>query len=187
MRNQTILKFWSIPVFTVYFYAANILMQYGYISYFGIPSSFIESSVKENILYFFNLFQIIIIFIGQLKWWVALLLILPVLIIIDLCKRNSSWRNFFNILLVILFISSLWFSYKFGGKIAEVNTNYMTIDSSCIGSNTDYHYIIPDIYQGDMILVPVNKENTIVGGYIVKDSSSLDCLINNINIGAIKK
>lgn len=187
MKNQKILKFWSIPVFTVYFYAANILMQYGYISYFGIPLSFIESSIKENILYFFNLFQIIIISIGQLKWWVALLMMLPVLIIIDLCKRNSSWRSFFNILLVILFISSLWFSYKLGGKIAEVNTNYMTIDSACINFDNNYRYIIPDIYQGDMILVPVSPENKLIGGYVVKDSSSLNCLINNTNIGIIKK
>jgi len=187
MKNQTILKFWSIPVFTVYFYAANILMQYGYISYFGISSSFIESSIKDNILYFFDLFQIVVIFIGQLKWWVALILILPVVIIVDLCKRNSRWRKFFNILLIILFISSLYFSYKLGGKIAEVNTNYMTVDANCVNYNKEYRYIIPDIYQGNIILVPINHENKIIGGYIVKDSSSLNCLISNVNVGIIKQ
>jgi len=187
MKNQTILKFWSIPVFTVYFYAANILMQYGYISYFGIPASFIESSIKENILYFFDLFQTIIIFIGQLKWWVALILILPIVIIIDFCKNDSRWRKLFNTLLIILFVSSLWFSYKLGGKIAEVNTSYMTVDANCVNYNEDYRYIIPDIYQGDIILVPINTDNKIIGGYMIKDSSSLNCLITNINIGAIKK
>jgi len=186
MNNQKILKFWSIPIFTVYFYAANILMQYGYISYFGIPSSFIEASIKDNILYFFSLSQVIFIFIGQLKWWIALLMILPIIIIFDICNNNIFWKKFFNVLLIILFVSSLWFSYKLGKKIAEINTNYLTLDSSCVGLNDDHTYIIPNIYLSKMILTPIDLNNKMIGGFVVKESSYLNCLINYKQLGPIK-
>src|SRR5680860_762279 len=140
MRIKRVSKFWSIPVFTVYFYAANILMQYGYISYFNIPSSFIESSIKENILYFFQLFQASLSIIGSIKWWAFLLTMLPIVLIIELCNRNSSWRKFWNTVLIILFILSLWFSYIFGGKIAEYNQDFLVVESGCASLNKEYIY-----------------------------------------------
>jgi hypothetical protein len=77
-------KFWSLPVLTIYFYTATVLTQLGFVSYFGVPSNFVEASIKQNILYFFNLFQLTFVIVGLMKWWMFIAVALAVIVILFL-------------------------------------------------------------------------------------------------------
>jgi len=190
MRIEKLSIFWSIPVLTVYFYAANILTQYGYISYFNIPSSFIESSLRDNIVYFFDLFKVIstITFniVISIKWW--LLLIVPVVLIIAAFWDPYHWRKTKYLFLPILLLISLYFSYDFGNKLASYNENYNIVSPECINMDKENIYIIPDIYDTKLILIPIDKKtNKIKNGYLVKNSTDLNCIVERQHVGRVIK
>lgn len=187
MKLKKLSIFWSIPSLTIYFYAANILAQYGYISYFNIPSSFIESSLKDNIIYFFDLFRIGFAVIGLIGWWL-LLFIIPVILIVALFYNPYSWRRFIYVFSPIALLASLWLFYNFGNKLASYNESYDVITPECINMNKETVYIIPDIYDTKLILVPIDKAtNKIKNGYLVKNSTDISCVIERQHIGRVIK
>ena len=179
--------FWSIPAITVYFYSANILAQYGYISYFGISTSFLESSLKDNIIYFFQLFKVIFSLFGLINAW-YLLIIVPVILMISIFYNPYSWRKVAYFVSPILLLLFLWFSYDFAYKLASYTESYYVIAPECINSDKEAIYIIPDIYDSKLILVPVDKAtNRMKGGFFVKNSSDINCIISYQKTGKIIK
>jgi hypothetical protein len=187
MRNYKVSKFWSIPVLTAYVYTAAVLAQYGYLSYFEIPSTYVESSIQGNILYFFSLFQAAIGAIALMKWWWALLAGLILIIIFDLYNSNRFWRKVLRISFIIIFFSSIWLSYKLGHKSAELNTTFLVLENNCTTLDAKYTYIIPTTYRDKMIIMPIDSENKIFDSFMVKDGSDLDCFITKKEIGQVYK
>ena len=68
IKKKISLEIW-LPVLTIFVYSASVLTQYGYISYFGLPSYLIEASVKSNIIYSFTILRI-----AWIIWPITLLL-----------------------------------------------------------------------------------------------------------------
>lgn len=187
MSKQKVSKFWSIPVLTIYFYAATILMQYGFISFFNIPSSYLEYSIKDNIIYFFELIKMIISVVSALKWLGISFLLAPSLLIFYLCSTSSRWHNFFKWSAILISILFIIFSYNFGDFIATNSRNLLLVEKGCPSLNNDFRYIVPNIYNGRYILIPIDLENKISGDFIVKESADLNCLVGYKDIGVIKK
>src|SRR3989344_3587248 len=111
-------KLWSLPVISVYLYAATILTQYGFNSYFNIPSSFIEASIKENIVYFFQLFQVASAVAGVMRWWMWAIVIIAALIITFFYNFHSFFRGIISLAGTIILGLLLWGSYNFGSMLA---------------------------------------------------------------------
>lgn len=187
MNKKTVSLFWSFPVLTVYFYAANILTQYGYISYFDIPSSFIESSIKDNIIYFFYLIKIAFNLFGLLSPWV-LLIVIPVILMIVVFFDLWSLRRLIYKWSPIVLLIFLYYSYDLGSKTAEYMETHLVVQAECLNLDNNFIYIAPDIYDSKLILVPVDKTNNkIKGGFFVKNSSDINCEISYQKTGRITK
>lgn len=177
---------WNIPVLSVYFYAVTILTQYGYNSYFGIPSNFIEASIKENIIYFFQLLQIASEVAGIMGWWMWIVIILAVCVVLYLSNHRYQWvvSSLGAILLGVL----LWGSYNFGELIAANTTNFYVLPSKCASINGDGSYIIPSFYDGKAILVSIDRDNKRTeGGFLIRNISDLLCEMKQEEIGRITK
>lgn len=176
-------KFWNIPIIAVYLYAVVILTQHGFNSYFNIPSNFIEFSIKENIIYFFQLFQLALTIVGVMKFWMWIVVLVGAIIIAILCFFDYAYEIIFT---SILIGGTLVGSYYFGNYLA-INTGTFYILSSDCQSIGQEKYIIPTFYNDKAIFVSIDKNNKLGNGLIVKEISSLDCKIEQENIGKIIK
>ena len=171
---------WSIPGLSIYVYTITILTQVGYYSYFNLPVSFVDASIKENIVFLYTLasaFILIAKFIGY--WWFA---IVPIMILIV-----ALYEKGIVLVATILLLTSVFWFYGFGTKIAQNNTYFYTIDKSCITSTSTDKYIIPLMKDNIFVVVPINKDNKMTGEFFVKDTSNLFCNIEYKNIGNIVK
>ena len=180
-------KLWSIPAITVYLYTVTTLTQFGYNSYFNIPPNFIEFSIKWNIIYFFQLFQLASSVIGLMGWWLWIVTLAAFLGIISLFF-------FHKILRIVLISFSLMFllfvigpgSYKFGNLIAKSSSAFFIPGDQCLPINGYNSLIIPTFYETKAILIPIDlSTRKIQGGFIVKETSELHCQIDYKEIGMI--
>ena len=179
-------KLLSIPVISIYLYAVTILTQYGYNSYFNIPANFIEASLKENIIYFFGIFQLASAIVGLMRWWMWVVVILAALIILFLFSLHSAWRSFFSFCGVLLLGYFLYGSYNFGTLLAKSTSEFYVLSSNCNSLEKDL-YVIPNFYQGKAILVTIDSAKKMTGDVLVKDLSELGCSTKKQYVGQLKK
>ncbi len=172
----------------VYFYAITILTQYGYNSYFGIPYDFIDFSIKNNIIFFFDLLRIAQGVAANLNIWAWLGLGLLVLVIWILKITQILNGLITTTLIIIITVFSLFGFYNFGGKIAQIQKEFRTIPSECISEEKNILYIIPTFYQTTAIITPINSDtNRLTGGLLIKKSDELNCEIRIQKIEQIIK
>lgn len=183
MEDMRLLKIFFVT--GAYFYAVPVLLQYGYISYFNIPSSFIEASIRDNITVFFDFFR------GILRVPFSLLILLVILIIISIfilgrLRMFDGWMR--GITLTAITIISLFVFYNLGGKTAKQKNNFQIVNSSCINGVENLNYIIPFFSRELAVITPITvDENKLTGDFFVRDMSSLECEIQTQEIGPIIK
>lgn len=171
---------------SVYFYAVTILTQYGYNSYFGIPSNFIEASIKENIISFFQLFRIGFIIVGLISWWMWIVVGLSGAIILYI--SSYKYKTVVSSILFALLGALLWSSYAFGGWVGANTTSFYIVPSKCIPIEEDKTYIISSFYDGKAIIVPIDQANKrIGGGFLIRNVSDLPCELEQKEIGKVIK
>jgi hypothetical protein len=172
----------------VYFYAAPILFQYGYNSYFNIPLNFIEPSIRDNIIFFFDLSRIVGMTMGSISFWVWVLLIISTLVIWFLVSFQIIRGYILTAILIILTCASLYGFYNFGNKIGEITTEFRVLSDNCLQQQENITYIIPTFYQTTALIVPIyNNTNKLTGGFISKQISELGCEIKKVTIGKVYK
>ena len=177
---------WSIPAIAVYFYTATVLTEYGFAGYFNVPSNFIEASLKDNIIYFYQLFILTKGVAGMVKWWSWAIIIVIALIIIVLCYLSSFARGWFTVMgTVVLFLVLMGF-YNFGHFLAANTDTFLIPSASCPSIGQSTTYIIPVIDNGQAVLVPIDQNNNIIGGFLVKNLTDLSCGIEYKNVGLIR-
>lgn len=175
---------WSLPVLSVYFYAVTILTQHGYNSYFGIPSNFIEASLKENIINFFQLFQIAFGIAGLISWWMWVVVALSIAIVLYL--SNFKYKAVISSVLFAILGALSWSSYAFGGWVGANITSFYSAPSKCISMGEDKVYIIPSFYDGKAIIVPIDQTNKIIEeGFLIRNISELPCGLKQKEVGKI--
>ncbi|HBM46110.1 MAG: hypothetical protein UT05_C0007G0015 [Parcubacteria group bacterium GW2011_GWF2_38_76] len=168
----------------VYLYGVVILTQYGYNSYFNIPSSFIDYSIKENFVFFYGLFNLILIFLGTISWWTWLFVVLLVFFSYIFYFEFGKIIKFTTIFLLLY---ALYSSYNFGYLLAENSSEFNTLTDSCSLLKDGNSYIIPNFYQGKAILASINSENKLIGEVSIKDLSDINCSIQKKYTGPIKR
>jgi hypothetical protein len=176
-------KFWNIPLVSAYIYAATILTFYGYNEFFNIPSNLIEFSIRENVVYFYNL---ITAFAHAPLLWVPLALIIVVTIFTLFYKVSSRLKKLLSIFgVTALFVILLGF-HDFGKNLAAITDDFYTIPADCLPTKIDTMYIVPNMYEAKLILVPINTTTKkMEGGFIMKDATELNCVIKREKIGKI--
>lgn len=174
----------------MYFYAATVLTQFGYISYFGIPSNFIESSLKDNIVYFYNLFQVISTVFGLMKWWTLLGLISIGVMIFFLYWGHYRFKQILSFVGTFILILLLRGTYDFGNLLAANSTTFLTLPDDCQfeSAGTSTRYIIPTLFETNAVLVPYGvDDHKIHPGFLLRAASDIPCAIERKEVGSMKR
>lgn len=180
-------RFLSIPVIGIYCYIVTVLFQYGYNSYFGIPTAFIESSIKDNVLYLFFMYNIITSVVGSFDWLLWVLFVFTLLLIVG---PIFFWKHYPKVLLlvsaIIIVFVTLYIS-KFGAYVARLSETFAVPSPEC---NLKPHdsYIVPVFYQGKAIIVPYDQAtNKMKGAFIISSLSDTNCRLEYKNIGKLER
>jgi hypothetical protein len=168
--------FWSIPALAIYAYVITVLFQFGFLSYFNIPSNFVEASLRSNIFYFYLLSVSLADIFKSIGWW--WLLLGPILAFsVHFYKRYAIYAV--TIVLVVFAIVSVSWGLFFGAHASS----FLVPSENCLGDNIEY--IIPGVYNEEVILVPIDQDRKMIGGFLVKNISELACKLDYRNIGLI--
>jgi hypothetical protein len=175
--NGGMQKFWSFPAIALYFYIATILTNYGFISYYNIPSSFLQASLSANIIFFYEFLTSFLSLLGSFHWYVyvAAGFFLPIIVALYylIFQYKRGWKKVFIAILTIIWLSYLGTFYTLGRLIAASQTNYIVPSNCSIGPA--YAYVIPMIDGGQTILVPIDQNDKMTGGFLVKNTTELPC------------
>jgi len=129
-------KVWSIPAIALYFYVATILYEYGAVSYFNIPASFISASLSDNIIYFFQLLTASKYAAGQIGLLMWIVVIAAVLSILYLYHSHYFWKTILGGAgTIIFFLVLLWGPYGLGKFVASQTTTFWTPSADCVALN----------------------------------------------------
>jgi hypothetical protein len=179
-------KLLSIPIIGLYLYGITTLTQYGYNSYFNIPSSFVETSLRANIIYFFQLFQAAEFIAGLFRWWMWAIVILILLIFALLWFLDNIFSKitiFVTTLILLYFLAN---SFNFGRALAANSQTFLGFGTDCPTLAPNTIFIIPVIYDNQGVVVSINKDTKkMIGGFQVKELSGLSCELENISTGKI--
>ncbi len=181
-------KLWSIPLISLFFYLVTTITQYGFNSYFNIPPSFIEVSLRYNIVYFYRLFNTGIYLAGIMKWWIWVVIVFSILIVVFLYNFSSLLSKFLRYIFVFILLIIVIISYNFGIELAKNTSEFYIVPSSCISGNENNLYIAPIFYDKHIIFISIDKStNRIKEGLVIKDISDLNCPIEYHKIEKIIK
>ncbi len=185
MDYRNILKFIGSGV---YFYAITILTQYGYNSYFNIPTNFIESSIRDNIIFSFSLSQIIIAVADNLSILVWISLIISSLFLWFIIIFDIFHKNIITLGIIAIMITSCFGFYNLGNFMATTNTEFNVLSQECSLSKENITYIIPTFYQTTAVITPIYTDsNKLTGDFLTKNTSDLNCEIQKKYIGKVLK
>ena len=180
-------KLLSIPILTAYVYTLTVVTFYGFNSYFNIPANYIEFSIKNPILFFFDFSKLILVVLSQISGLAWLGIIIGILVILALFMFSKIAR-WIIILGAILLVAYLPFGfYNFGTFLATMSTNFYTASSNCIPGATGDRYIAPTLFDTKAIFVPIDENNHLKNGLLVREVSTLTCQLEKNEIGRISK
>lgn len=181
-------KFVTASFIAVFIYAITILTRFGYASYFNLPSDFVTSSLKENVIFFFQLSQLAVIVFTSIHWWMWIVLGIIGFVIFLVYIIFIHRTKLATLLVVGGGIALLFGFYHFGNLLAANTINFYTLPADCPSIGPDKIYIVADIYDGKAIFVPIDNETKkLKNGLVVKEVTSLGCQMEMTNIGKIGK
>lgn len=177
----------------IYFYAITILFQYGYNSYFHIPSNFIEPSIRDNVLFFFALMHGF--FQGFDRLSLGTLIGLGILVFLNFFLFFLLKRKFALIykIIIIIFISSftvvsLFLANNFGDSVAKSQKDFLVIPDGCLPIEGNVTYIIPSYYQDLALIISKDREGgKLTNSFIAKNISDLNCTLVRTAVGPLTR
>ncbi len=169
-------------------YVATIFIQFGYNSYFNIPSEFISFSIRENTLFFRIFTQGLLLFLASIRWYLWML----IGILVALSFWSPKIRKVVYLALIAFAAVFLWRTVSLGELVAKDQSAYFMLADDCTAMGTTTKYFIPNFYNEKALLVPYtknqNSQNIMGSGFIVKDLSQLPCtVVYNYQFGKIEK
>lgn len=170
---------WLIPLVGLYIYCFVVLAQYGYFSYFKLPTSiFVEASPRLNIIFMFAIVKAIFTIFHIISWWIILGLIISISIIF-IFVNTRVLQSVACVGLIML----LYFSPNLGNALAQSKTNFDYIDGGCLSIlNTapqSKKYVILAYFNDLISLNPIDENNKILPQYYVKKITDISCEIKS--------
>jgi len=177
------------PIFLgLYAYTATILVQYGFNSYFGLPSNLIEPSIRDNIILFFSLLKGFIGMLAALPILGWLTLLSPLFILIALMFFFHIHDFVVKIAIALILVYSLFVFYNLGESLAKTTKEFNVISGECITQKENIVYIVPAFYQTSALVVPVKSDSRIIAGsFFIKEPLGVECEVKKETIGQIYK
>lgn len=159
-----------------YLYAISILTQYGYVSYFKLPSNLVAATLKDNVIYFYELFRLAQSVAGFFRWWMWLILVVVTLIAVLFYIFNQVWQHTVNIVAFILIVGFLLGSYSFGQTIAAHKASFKVVDESCQNKKWS-NLVIAATNDSVTAFIPIDDFGIIKSGYLIENTTDIGCLI----------
>ena len=156
-------------------------------TYFNIPQSFVTASLSANIIFFYQLLNIggyAVSHIGWLTWGVV---ISAIGLIFALYNYNNFWKWYVGAAGAFLFFTLLFGFYRLGGVIAANTTSFWVPSSDCALTKFGGRYAIPFMSDTQAVLIPIDQNNKMMGGILVKNLVDINCRIEQRTIGRITK
>lgn len=174
-----------LTLIPVYATIASVLTQLGFSSYFNIPNNFIENSVPQNIIYFFQLGLIVF---ATVKLWMWFILGIIVVVLLFLSWSDYRYKTGISVIIWILLGIALINFQNFGIFLAKNQTTFYVLSSDCSFVEENKTYIMLGSYQDKAIIVPIDKNtNKMDGTFSLIDISTPPCKMSQENIGKIIK
>ena len=181
-------KLLSIPILTAYLYTLTVVAFYGFNSFFNIPYNYIEFSIKDPIVFFFDLSRLIANISSQITGWTWIVIVFMLLILLVLFFFSRIGRWIITTAFIVLVIYLPFGFYEFGNFLASASTSFYTTPSKCIPGATGTLYIAPTLFEGKVVFVPIDPTtHKLNNGLLVRDTSSLTCQLEKKEIGRILK
>lgn len=178
----------SIPILTAYLYVLTVVNFYGFNSYFNIPYNYIEFSIKDHIVFFFDLSRLIAGIFSQITgWaWFGIIVTLLVLLAFFFFSRIGRWLIVAGFIALVIYLPFGF--YRFGNFLASASTSFYTAPSTCIPGATEDLYIAPTLFEGKVVFVPIaTSTHQLQNGLLVRETSALTCQLEKKEIGRISK
>lgn len=177
---------WGVSLAAVYIYVATVAINLGYITYFNVPTDFIEVSLRQNILFALSAWQLVWLFLLSLGN--LLLLALPLLCLLIFItfryRKLISFDAFCAVALLLILIGLHWF----GQALAAGKSAHYTLAENCSMDSEDTGYVIVTFYEKSAVLVPYEKNNNLLrGGFRVVSLEQENCTIDYKNIGSLER
>jgi|GEM_PF-1190819 hypothetical protein len=180
-------KFWSIPAVGLYFYVATVLTDWGFLSYFNIPSSFVQASLSGNIIFFYQFIHSTLELLGSFHWYVYVaagfffvVLVALYYLIFQYNRRLKNTLVAIGTLILFLYLGTF---FRLGNLIASTQTSFVVPVDCSVGSA--YAYVVPMTDENETVLVPIDQNNKMTGGYLVKTTSDSSCTFEWKNVGKV--
>lgn len=117
--------------------------------------------------------------------WISIFVVFGIVAL--LWVASSFWKRLFisigTILVLVVIIPGF---FDFGRSLGENTTRYLTPAENCPGLILGDRYIIPQTYGSKIILMQIDNDNKIVGGFTVKDMADMPCEFQYEEIGKVK-
>jgi hypothetical protein len=180
-------KFWSIPAIGLYFYVATVLTNWGFLSYFNIPSTFVQASLSSNIIFFYQFITAALSLLGSLHWYVyvaaGFFFIVVVALYYLIFQYNKPLKNTFVAVGTIVLFLYLGTFFSLGNLIASTQTSYIVPVDCSVGPA--YAYVIPLTDENQTILVPIDQNNKMTDGFLVRNTADLSCTFESKPVGKV--
>lgn len=178
-------KFWSISAIAVYFYVATVLTDYGFLSYFNIPTNFIQASISQNIVFSYQYLTAYLILLREMHWyaWLGLIIFVGIVLVLyySIFQYKNHWKKALVAAFTVLWLLFLGTFFHLGAVIAANQTSFIMPTNCSIGQ--DYAYIVPSIDGNTTVLVPIDKNRKMTGGFLVRNTADLACTFAWKDIG----
>ncbi len=181
-------KFLSIPIVTAYIYILTVVTYYGFNSFFNIPYNYIEFSIKDPIVFFFDLSRLIASICSQItEWaWFGIVVTFLVLLVLFFFNKVTRWLIVAGLIALVVYLPFGF--YRFGNFLASASTSFYTAPSTCIPGATEDLYIAPTLFEGKVVFVPIaTSTHQLENGLLVRETSALTCQLEKKEIGKIQK
>ncbi len=179
---------WGVTLSAVYIYLATVAISLGYVTYFNVPTDFIEVSLRQNILFALSAWQLIFLILKSLGYFWSSLIILALLCLLVFLIRKYRDSTFFSSFCVIVLILVLFGLYWFGQALAAGKNAHYTLAENCSMDSDVVGYVIVTFYEKSAILVPYEKNtNLLKGGFRVINLEQPNCTIDYKNIGRLER
>lgn len=181
-------KLLSLPIITVYLYILTVVALYGFNSYFNIPSNYIEFSVRNHIIFFFDLARLAVSVCEHVTMGAWLGIGFALLFLLALCFSGKIMRWLIIIGLGFFAVYLPFGFYRFGGFMAAVSTSFYTAPSSCISGATEDLYVAPTLFESKIVFVPIDAvTHKLKNGLLVREMSAVSCQLEKKEIGKVQK
>ncbi len=176
----------NLATIGTYLYVVSVLIQFGFNRYFGIPASFIESSIRANVVNFYVLIMDLLHIKFDL-WGGLFLAALLILIGLVLSFFYYKYHRKALIIIIILFtLVLLHISVSYGELRAKNLITFSVVPESCGIFSLEETYVMPVIYDNKGVFVQYDKAtNKLLNGFLVKELSDIPCKIETKDLGRL--